>query len=161
MRERLKDFIFAEKDISLPEVVVEELKKRKLTLAVAESCSGGGLGNQITNVAGSSEVFLGGVIAYANSLKTGLLGVPEETLKKHGAVSEADGRGDGRRGQALVRGRYRPGHHRHRRPGRRDRGQARGPGLYASQRRKLRQGHAPDLFRQPRGRQDAQRVTMR
>jgi nicotinamide-nucleotide amidase len=87
VRERLNDFIFAEKDISLPEAIVDELKKRKLTLAVAESCSGGGLGNQITNVAGSSEVFLGGVIAYANSLKTSLLGVPEEILKKHGAVS--------------------------------------------------------------------------
>jgi nicotinamide-nucleotide amidase len=88
VRERLKDFIFTEKDISLPEAIVQELKDRRLTLAVAESCSGGGLGNQITNVAGSSEVFLGGVIAYANSLKTGLLGVPEEILKKHGAVSK-------------------------------------------------------------------------
>jgi nicotinamide-nucleotide amidase len=87
VRERLNDFIFAENDISLPEAIVQELKNRKLTLAVAESCSGGGLGNQITNVAGSSEVFLGGVIAYANSLKTGLLGVSEEILKKHGAVS--------------------------------------------------------------------------
>ena len=86
--DRLREFIFSEKDISLPEAVVEELKERKLTLAVAESCSGGGLGNQITNVAGSSEVFLGGVIAYANSLKTGLLGVPEEVLKNHGAVSK-------------------------------------------------------------------------
>jgi nicotinamide-nucleotide amidase len=92
VRERLKDFIFAEKDISLPEAMVEELKKRKLTLAVAESCSGGGLGNQITNVAGSSEVFLGGVIAYANRLKTGLLGVPQEVLEKHGAVSRQTAR---------------------------------------------------------------------
>lgn len=88
VRERLNDFIFAEKDITLPEVIVEELKKRRLTIAVAESCSGGGLGNQITNVAGSSEVFLGGVIAYADSVKTGFLGVPEEVLKKHGAVSK-------------------------------------------------------------------------
>ncbi len=89
VRERLKDFIFAEKDISLPEVVVEGLKACGLSLAVAESCTGGGLGNQVTSVPGSSEVFLGGVIAYANSVKTGLLGVREETLKRHGAVSEA------------------------------------------------------------------------
>lgn len=89
VRERLEDFIFAEKNISLPEVIVQELKDRKLTLAAAESCSGGGLGDQITNVAGSSEVFLGGVIAYANSLKSGILGVSGETLKKHGAVSAA------------------------------------------------------------------------
>ena len=88
VRDRLQEFIFTERDITLPEAIVEELKKRKLTLAVAESCSGGGLGNQITNVAGSSDVFLGGVIAYANSLKTSILGVPEEVLKKHGAVSK-------------------------------------------------------------------------
>ena len=89
VRERLQDYIFAEKDVSLPEVIVEELQKRGLTLAVAESCSGGGLGNQITNVAGSSAVFLGGVIAYANSMKSGILGVGEATLKKQGAVSAA------------------------------------------------------------------------
>jgi nicotinamide-nucleotide amidase len=89
VRERLKDFIFAEQDVSLPEVVVAELRQRALTLAVAESCTGGGLGNQVTSVPGSSEVFLGGVIAYSNSLKTGILGVKEETLKRHGAVSEA------------------------------------------------------------------------
>jgi len=89
VRERLQDFIFAEEDISLPEVIVAALRQRRLTLAVAESCSGGGLGHQITNVAGSSEVFLGGVIAYANSLKSAILGVGEATLKKHGAVSAA------------------------------------------------------------------------
>jgi len=89
VRERLEDFIFAEKNISLPEAIVQELKNRKLTLAAAESCSGGGLGHLITNVVGSSEVFLGGVIAYANSLKSGILGVDEATLKKHGAVSAA------------------------------------------------------------------------
>ncbi len=89
VRERLKEFVFAESDVSLPEVIVGELKKRGLTLAVAESCTGGGLGNQVTSVPGSSEVFLGGVIAYANSLKSGILGVSEETLKRHGAVSEA------------------------------------------------------------------------
>ncbi|MBN2399624.1 MAG: competence/damage-inducible protein A [Candidatus Aminicenantes bacterium] len=88
VRARLGDFIFAEKEQSLAEVVVDDLKRRKLTLAVAESCSGGGLGSQITGVAGSSEVFLGGVIAYANSMKTGILGVAEEVLKKHGAVSK-------------------------------------------------------------------------
>lgn len=88
VRARLADFIFTEKEQSLAEAVVDELKRRKLTLAVAESCSGGGLGSQITGVAGSSEVFLGGVIAYANSMKTGILGVAEEVLKKHGAVSK-------------------------------------------------------------------------
>jgi len=89
VRERLQEFIFAEGNASLPEVVVEALKARGLTLAVAESCTGGGLGDQVTSVPGSSAVFLGGVIVYANSLKTGILGVREETLKRHGAVSEA------------------------------------------------------------------------
>jgi nicotinamide-nucleotide amidase len=89
VRERLKGFIFAEADLTLPEVVVSGLKQRGLTLAVAESCTGGGLGGQVTSVPGSSEVFLGGVIAYANSVKSGILGVREETLKRHGAVSEA------------------------------------------------------------------------
>jgi nicotinamide-nucleotide amidase len=85
--ERMKPYLFAEKDISLPEFVVGELKTKGLTLAVAESCSGGGLGNLITGVPGSSEVFLGGVIAYANELKKKILGVRETTLKRHGAVS--------------------------------------------------------------------------
>jgi nicotinamide-nucleotide amidase len=88
VRERLREFIFAEEDVSLAEAVVRELKRRGLTLAVAESCSGGGLGNQITGVAGSSAVFLGGVIAYADSLKTSVLGVPAGVLEKYGAVSK-------------------------------------------------------------------------
>lgn len=57
-------------------------------LATAESCSGGWIAKVCTDVAGSSEWFLGGIVAYANSLKTGLLGVPEALLAEHGAVSE-------------------------------------------------------------------------
>ena len=55
---------------------------------VAESCTGGLLANRITNVPGSSEVFLGGVVSYSNALKQSLLGVPAETLVQYGAVSE-------------------------------------------------------------------------
>jgi len=88
IKERMKDFLVTEKDISLEQLLVEELKTRRLTLSVAESCTGGGLGNRITNVPGSSEVFLGGVIAYSNDLKMKLLGVKENTLKRHGAVSK-------------------------------------------------------------------------
>ena len=59
-----------------------------LWLAVAESCTGGMLGHLITNVPGSSSYFKGGVIAYANEIKVGILGVPTETLDSYGAVSE-------------------------------------------------------------------------
>ncbi len=92
IRERLKTYLFAEKDISLQEFVVGELKAKGRTLAVAESCSGGRLGNLVTSVPGSSGVFLGGVIAYANELKKSILGVRETTLKRHGAVSEQTAR---------------------------------------------------------------------
>lgn len=88
IRVRMKDFLVTEKDISLEELLVEDLKARHLTLAVAESCTGGGLGNRITNVPGSSHVFLGGVIAYSNDIKMKLLDVKENTLKRHGAVSK-------------------------------------------------------------------------
>jgi nicotinamide-nucleotide amidase len=64
------------------------LTERGLTLALAESCTGGLIGHQITNSAGSSEYFLGGVVSYANSAKVGILGVPVEVLEEHGAVSE-------------------------------------------------------------------------
>jgi nicotinamide-nucleotide amidase len=88
IKEKLKDYLITEKDISIEEHILEELKSRNLTLGVAESCTGGGLGNRITNIPGSSEVFLGGVIAYSNEFKMKLLGVKENTLIKHGAVSK-------------------------------------------------------------------------
>lgn len=88
IKERLKDHLITEKDISIEEYILDELRNRGLTLGVAESCTGGGLGDRVTNVAGSSDVFLGGVIAYANEMKIKILGVNEETLKHHGAVSK-------------------------------------------------------------------------
>ena len=63
-------------------------EKLRLTLAVAESCTGGLLGARLTAIPGSSDVVLGGVIAYANRIKTSLLGVDEGVLVEHGAVSE-------------------------------------------------------------------------
>ena len=84
----MKDYLVTEKEISMEQFIVEELKAHNLTLSAAESCTGGGLGNTITNIPGSSDVFLGGVVAYSNELKKKLLGVNESTLKKHGAVSK-------------------------------------------------------------------------
>ena len=57
------------------------------TLATAESCTGGGVGEALTAVAGSSAVYKGGIISYCNEIKHKLLGVPEELLQSHGAVS--------------------------------------------------------------------------
>ncbi len=62
-------------------------KEHSLTLATAESCTGGMIGETLTAVAGVSAVYLGGVISYANSVKTGVLGVSADTLMRHGAVS--------------------------------------------------------------------------
>jgi PncC family amidohydrolase len=63
------------------------LRQRGWTLAVAESCTGGALGDVITDVPGSSDYFLGGVIAYANAVKESLLAVPREVVVEQGAVS--------------------------------------------------------------------------
>lgn len=67
--------------------VGDGLQTRGLTVAVAESCTGGMLGSRLTSVAGSSGWFRGGVIAYANEVKSAVLGVRSRTLARHGAVS--------------------------------------------------------------------------
>jgi PncC family amidohydrolase len=69
-----------------PEQIIRLLTERRQTLAVAESSTGGLIGHLLTEVPGSSEVFLGGVIAYANAIKE-KLGVPAEVIQRHGAVS--------------------------------------------------------------------------
>jgi len=81
--------IFSDNDEALEEVVVRLLKQRKQTLATAESCTGGLIANQITNVSGASEVFRAGYITYANSAKSDVLNVDAKLIDKHGAVSEA------------------------------------------------------------------------
>ena len=70
-------------------VIVCLLAKRKQTLALAESCTGGCIAHRLTNVPGASAVFPGGVVAYSNAAKRKFLGVRAETLAAHGAVSEA------------------------------------------------------------------------
>ncbi|MEM1513628.1 MAG: CinA family protein [Candidatus Thermoplasmatota archaeon] len=70
------------------ERIAELLKKNKLWVATAESCTAGLIAHTLTNISGSSEYYKGGIIAYSNEIKVKILGVKEETLKKYGAVSE-------------------------------------------------------------------------
>ncbi|MGA0386843.1 MAG: competence/damage-inducible protein A [Vulcanococcus sp.] len=88
IRRRTGPSCFGVDEQSLAEVVLQQLRLRGQTVAVAESCTGGGLGAALAAVPGASDVFLGGVIAYANGVKQGLLGVPAELLQAHGAVSD-------------------------------------------------------------------------
>lgn len=87
VRELLGDHLYAVGDEGMEHAVAEVLRSHGLTLAVAESCTGGLIGHRLTDVPGSSSYFLGGVVAYANSAKTELLGVTEASLDRHGAVS--------------------------------------------------------------------------
>lgn len=89
IRDCLDQYIFGIDDDLLEAVVVRLLTERKQTLALAESCTGGYIVNRITNVPGASEVFVNGLVTYSNESKQRLLGVREETLAQHGAVSEA------------------------------------------------------------------------
>ncbi|MCU0646285.1 MAG: CinA family protein [bacterium] len=68
--------------------LVELLKTEKLTIATAESCTGGLIAKLMTDIPGSSEVFVGGIVSYSNDIKEKWLGVSHETLEKFGAVSE-------------------------------------------------------------------------
>lgn len=92
IRRRLGKHVFGVDDDTLEGVIGRLLKERGLTLATAESCTGGLIGHRLTNVPGSSAYYLGGVVAYDNRVKSGQLGVPEETLAAHGAVSEETAR---------------------------------------------------------------------
>ena len=88
VRERLGKWIFTSDERELPNVVVETLTALGRTLATAESCTGGFVANQLTNVPGSSKVFLAGYVTYANAAKTAALGVDAALIGAHGAVSE-------------------------------------------------------------------------
>lgn len=80
--------VYGEGETDLAALVLEEARARTVRLAVAESCTGGLVGARLTEVPGSSDVFVGGVIAYDDALKTEVLRVPEALLAEHGAVSE-------------------------------------------------------------------------
>ena len=92
IKRRVGEFVYSVDVESLEELVVKELKERGMTIATAESCTGGYLAKRLTDVSGSSEVFETGCVTYANKTKEKLLGVKHETLEKYGAVSEQTAR---------------------------------------------------------------------
>jgi nicotinamide-nucleotide amidase len=87
MRARLGDAVYAEDERPLEAHVVEALRAAGLTLAVAESCTAGLVAARVAEIPGASDVLVGGVVAYADTVKRALLGVPDELLATHGAVS--------------------------------------------------------------------------
>jgi len=89
VRELLGPQIYGVEDQELETVIVQLLTERRATLALAESCTGGCIGNRITNVPGASAVLLAGLVTYSNGAKQKFLGVQAETLEQHGAVSKA------------------------------------------------------------------------
>ncbi|MBI3549848.1 MAG: competence/damage-inducible protein A [Elusimicrobia bacterium] len=88
VRALVGDYLFGKDGDTLESVVGGLLRKRRLALATAESCTAGMLAAQLTRVAGSSGYYLGGAVAYANAAKGAMLGVPASTLEREGAVSE-------------------------------------------------------------------------
>jgi nicotinamide-nucleotide amidase len=87
VEEELDDAVYSRDGQSLEQIVGYWLQMRSATLAVAESCTGGLLGERITSVSGSSRYFAGGAIVYSNTVKTELAGVPADMIERHGAVS--------------------------------------------------------------------------
>lgn len=106
LEEALGRYVFSRGPETLEQVVGLYLMMRGATLAVAESCTGGLVAQRLTNVAGSSHYFVGGVVCYSDRLKTKLAGVPESLLKRKGAVSaevtEALAKGVRRRAGAVL-----------------------------------------------------------
>lgn len=96
--DRIGEFVYSEnEDQTLEMILIEKLVAARKTVAVAESCTGGLIANRMTNISGSSEVFLGGIVSYSNELKEQVLHVDPKILKEHGAVSQECA-------EAMVRG---------------------------------------------------------
>ena len=154
MRDRLAADIFSEDERPLEELILDAARARGATIATAESCTAGLVATRLTDVAGSSDVVLGGIVAYANDVKHALLGVPGALLERHGAVSaecaEAMARGAITATGATI-GVSTTGIAG---PGRRDRREARGarvPALRVAVRRALAAGGVPGGSRRRQG----------
>ena len=87
LRDALGRYLFTEDERSIAEIVLDLCRERGLTLGTAESCTGGLVAARLTSIPGSSDVFLGAVVAYSDEVKQDELGVPREILAEHGAVS--------------------------------------------------------------------------
>jgi nicotinamide-nucleotide amidase len=87
LRERLGKHLFSEDERTISELVLDLCRRQGLTLATAESCTGGLVASRLTGIPGSSDVFVGGVVAYADGVKEEELGVARAVLEAHGAVS--------------------------------------------------------------------------
>jgi nicotinamide-nucleotide amidase len=87
IHERFGELIIGEGETDMPDALVAQLIRTGSTIAVAESCTGGLIAKRLTDIAGVSAHFLGGVVSYANQAKVTLLGVPEALIEAHGAVS--------------------------------------------------------------------------
>ena len=92
LHQRVGLFAYAEDRVDMAEIVLDACRARSLTVGLAESCTGGMLGERLTAIPGSSDVLRGGVIAYANAVKQSALGVRKATLESAGAVSEETAR---------------------------------------------------------------------
>lgn len=88
LRRRIGSGYYGDDETTLPGAIVRALAERGMTLGTAESCTGGGIADELVSVSGASAVFRGGIVAYSNDVKISLLGVPESTLASAGAVSE-------------------------------------------------------------------------
>ena len=106
VRQELGRNIYSSEDEELSGVIVNALSSRKHTLVLAESCTGGFIANQLTNVPGSSAVFLAGIVSYSNESKQKLLGVQQASLDQHGAVSQEVARQMAEGGKNLFRADY-------------------------------------------------------
>ncbi len=88
IRARAEKFIYSSGEVDLEEALANLLTEKRLTISVAESCTGGMIANRLTNISGSSSYFERGVVTYSNKSKTEVLRVPEELISRLGAVSE-------------------------------------------------------------------------
>ena len=135
LEDRLKDHLYTTTGETLESVIGNRLLLKRYTIATAESCTGGLIAERITSVPGASDYFVGSIVSYTDQAKAELLGVPREMIERPWRGERRSRRSDGSRGERADRRDHRP-----QRDGacgtrRRDRGRARGDGLYRACRR--------------------------